>query len=447
MKVRKKTGSNLLAGLISAVLCLALICAPGLTLNAGSAKTSRQLTEARKKAEQIRKQLADAQADLKKLEADAAKKSSDYAWLVDRTKEQQEAYLEAMARKNNAMIIMEQTTSDYEAAVQEFEEQKQAYGERLALMYQLPDQSIFEALISSANLQSYFTTNRLIRIISDTDELMLARLQEAEAYASEMKEAAEASYEDMQKLVADADKLLAEIKNNRDLSAAELKQAKTALSAAEEESLAWAAEMKSIEDDVASLQKKYKKELAAEEAKRKAEEEAKRKAAEEARRKAAQEAEQKKKAEEKKEAEAKKKQERPAKNKSGWTWPVPSSRNITSRYGYRTYYLKGKKMSGFHYGLDIAAPTGTKIVAIKGGVVLACSRNKISGKYVSVDHGDGYVSSYRHLSRYAVKPGQSVSAGQVVGYMGSTGRSTGPHLHLDIKVNGKFVNPLKYVSP
>ena len=254
MKVRKKTGSNLLAGLVSAVLCLALICAPGLTLNAGSAKTSRQLTEARKKAEQIRKQLADAQADLKKLEADAAKKSSDYAWLVDRTKEQQEAYLEAMARKNNALIIMEQTTSDYEAAVQEFEEQKQAYGERLALMYQLPDQSIFEALISSANLQSYFTTNRLIRIISDTDELMLARLQEAEAYASEMKEAAEASYEDMQKLVADADKLLAEIKNNRDLSAAELKQAKTALSA-EEESLAWAAEMKSIEDDVASLQK------------------------------------------------------------------------------------------------------------------------------------------------------------------------------------------------
>ena len=150
-----------------------------------------------------------------------------------------------------------------------------------------------------------------------------------------------------------------------------------------------------------------------------------------------------KKAEEKKEAEAKKKQERPAKNKSGWTWPVPSSRNITSRYGYRTIF--GKR--SFHYGLDIAAPTGTKIVAIKGGVVLACSRNKISGKYVSVDHGDGYVSSYRHLSRYAVEPGQSVSAGQVVGYMGSTGRSTGPHLHLDIKVNGKFVNPLKYVSP
>ncbi len=436
MTIRKKTVSNWLAGLVSAVLCLALICAPGLVLNADSAKTSQQLTEARKKAEQIRQQLAEAQSDLKKLEANAAQKSGDYAWLVERTEEQQKAYLEAMARKNNALIIMEQTTSDYEVAVQEFEEQKQAYGERLALMYQLPNKSIFEALISSADLQSYYTTNRLIRIISDTDELMLTRLQEAEAYAAEMKEAAEASYEDMQKLVADADKLLTEIKNNRDLSAADLEQAKTALSAAEEESLAWAAEMKSIESDVAALQEKYQKELAAEEAKRKAEEEAKRKAAEEARLKAAEKAEKKKKAE----AE---KQKSTTKNKSGWTWPVPSSRKITSRYGYRTIF--GKR--SFHYGVDIAAPMGTKIVAIKGGVVLACSSNNISGKFICVDHGGGYLSYYRHLSRYAVKPGQSVSAGQVIGYMGSTGRSTGPHLHLDIEINGRKVNPLKYISP
>ncbi len=425
---KTKPKTKILLTLIALLLCLSLISLPASSVTAGSSKTSKQLNEAREKAKEIKKQLGSSQKELDQLKSSTQEKSKDLAWLEKRTKEQQEAYEEALTRKNNALLIMEQTSMEYEAAVAEYERQIEAYGERLVLMFQLPQQSIFEALLSSGDLQTYFSTNRLMRIISDTDELILDRLLEAEAHAEEMKMQTEASYEDMQRLVAEADELLAEIKANRDISAQELKKANAALSEAEEESLLWAAEMKSIEDDISSLQKKYSKELA--------EEEAKRKAAEEAKRKAAQAAKQK--AETKKTTE----QKTTTTSSKGWTWPVPSSKRITSYYGYRTIF--GAR--SFHYGIDIAAPTGTKIVAAKPGVVLICTYHSISGNYVGIDHGGGVITYYRHLSKFACKAGQKVAAGQLIGYIGSTGRSTGPHLHFDIRINGTYVNPLKYVS-
>lgn len=438
MRVINKSGANAFVRAMSIFLCLILIIGSSVSLSANSSKTSQQLSKARDKAKQIQKQLANSQSELKKLKNLADKRSGDLAWLNQRTKDQQKAYEDALRRKDSALIVMEQTTSEYEAAVQEFEDQKEIYGERLALMYQLPEKSILEALMSSEDLQTYFTNHRLMKIISDTDELMLSRLQAAEKHAEEMKEAAEASYEDMEKLVAEADQLLADIKADRDISAKKLKKAESALSKAEEESLLWASEMKKMEENVSFLQKKYKKQLSAEEAKRKADAEAKRKAAEEARaKKEAAKKEAGKKAETKN-----KKSVKASSGKSGWLWPVPSSRNITSYYGYR--HIFGSR--SFHYGVDIAAPVGTKIVAIKSGVVLICGSNRVSGKYVSIDHGQGIISSYRHLSGFAVKAGQRVSAGQTVGYMGSTGRSTGPHLHIDISVSGRYVNPMRYIG-
>ncbi len=412
---KNRSLTTILLGIISLLLCLLLVWGHAAPLIASSDKTSKQLEEARKKAKSLKKELSLAQAELDELQSAAKEKSDNLAWLEERTQEQREAYEDALNRKNNALLVMEQTSSDYEEAVQEFEDQKEAYGERLALMYQLPQVSIFEALLSSRDLQSYFSTNRLIRIISDTDELMLTRLQEAEAYAEEMKSQAEASYEDMQKLVEEADELLADIKANINISKEELKKAASAVTEAEEESLSWAAEMKKAEEEIAALQEKYKKELAAEEA-------AKKEAA--------------------KAVKKKSESGTTSVSKSGWTWPVPSSSRISSNYGYR--YIFGARQ--FHAGIDIPAAMGNKIVAAKSGVVLKCSSSKNEGNYVTIDHGGGIISKYKHLSKYGCKAGQRVSAGQVIGYIGSTGRSTGPHLHFEIIINGKTVNPLKYVS-
>ena len=128
----------------------------------------------------------------------------------------------------------------------------------------------------------------------------------------------------------------------------------------------------------------------------------------------------------------------------GLTWKVPISYTaFTSPYGWRIHPISGTKK--FHYGVDLAAPTGTPIYATRGGTVTTATYGSSAGYYVQINHGDGYRSIYMHMTHYVVSPGQNVSQGQVIGYCGSTGGSTGPHLHFGISYNGNYVNPANYI--
>ena len=130
---------------------------------------------------------------------------------------------------------------------------------------------------------------------------------------------------------------------------------------------------------------------------------------------------------------------------NGLKWVMPCSYvKFTSPYGWRIHPIYGYRK--FHYGVDLAGASGTPIVATRAGVVETTSYDSSSGYYVKIDHQDGFASKYLHLTRYIVKPGQSVSAGEVIGYMGSTGASTGPHLHFAIMYNGSHVNPAAYIK-
>lgn len=106
----------------------------------------------------------------------------------------------------------------------------------------------------------------------------------------------------------------------------------------------------------------------------------------------------------------------------------------------------GSRKSGFHHGTDIAAETGTPIKAIKSGEVIFAGWRPIYGYCVTIDHGDEVESVYGHCSKLFVKKGQRVIGGQIIAKVGSTGRSTGPHLHLEIHVGDKTVNPMRYVQ-
>ena len=106
----------------------------------------------------------------------------------------------------------------------------------------------------------------------------------------------------------------------------------------------------------------------------------------------------------------------------------------------------GPRWGGFHPGIDIAPGYGTPIEAAKDGVVAFAGWMSGYGNFVIIDHGGGFATAYGHQSRLAVSDGQVVSAGQVIGYVGSTGFSTGPHLHFEIRVNGTAVNPRSYES-
>lgn len=126
-------------------------------------------------------------------------------------------------------------------------------------------------------------------------------------------------------------------------------------------------------------------------------------------------------------------------------WIVPCRYvAFTSPFGYRWHPISG--IWKMHYGVDLANSTGTPIYAARSGTVTTASYNGSAGYYVSINHGDGYSSIYMHMTHYIVRSGQYVERGQVIGYMGSTGGSTGPHLHFGISYNGTYVNPANYIN-
>lgn len=130
---------------------------------------------------------------------------------------------------------------------------------------------------------------------------------------------------------------------------------------------------------------------------------------------------------------------------NGLKWVSPCSYvRLTSPFGWRIHPIYGDWR--FHYGVDLAGPQGTPIVATRAGVVETTTYDSSSGYYVTLNHQDGFKSKYLHLTHYIVSPGEYVSAGQVIGYMGSTGASTGSHLHFSILYNGSHVNPMDYIS-
>lgn len=127
---------------------------------------------------------------------------------------------------------------------------------------------------------------------------------------------------------------------------------------------------------------------------------------------------------------------------------IPSSMplasvKLTSNYGMRTHPVIGGRHN--HKGVDLAAPTGTPIYATADGRVSRADRFSSYGLYISLDHGADLETRYAHMSRLAVAAGQRVRKGDIIGYVGSTGRSTGPHLHYEVRIAGVAVNPIPYM--
>jgi murein DD-endopeptidase MepM/ murein hydrolase activator NlpD len=123
-------------------------------------------------------------------------------------------------------------------------------------------------------------------------------------------------------------------------------------------------------------------------------------------------------------------------------WPVDGW--LSAGYGMRPDPFTGQ--SDFHPGLDISAEKGTPILATADGTIELAAPSGDYGNLVVIDHGFGLVTRYGHLSKFAVWPGQQVKRGDVIGYVGATGRATGPHLHYEVLANGKLMNPLQLLA-
>lgn len=123
-------------------------------------------------------------------------------------------------------------------------------------------------------------------------------------------------------------------------------------------------------------------------------------------------------------------------------WPVPGYTSISSAFGWRIHPLL--RTQRFHTGVDIPAPLGADVVAVEDGQVISTGYLGAYGNHIVIDHGGGFSSMYAHLSVILVREGQEVKRGQIIGRVGSTGWSTGPHLHFEILLGGEPANPLQY---
>jgi murein DD-endopeptidase MepM/ murein hydrolase activator NlpD len=116
---------------------------------------------------------------------------------------------------------------------------------------------------------------------------------------------------------------------------------------------------------------------------------------------------------------------------------------VSSSFGYRDDPFTGKRQ--FHYGIDIATNFGNPIVATADGIVISLGNDKMGGKNIVISHGSGVTTHYLHLSKFLIKSGQRIKRGDVIGLVGKTGKARGPHLHYEVRVNNKPVNPYSYI--
>ena len=320
------------------------------------------------------------------------------------------AVLEGQISEKEASI--ETTNLELEAAKETEESQYESMKLRIRYMYEKGETNYIDLLLRSQSMSELLNRAEYISQISEYDRNMLVVYQDTKNSIVE-KEA---------KLQAERTELLAiqeETKQRQD-------DVESLLAAKNKELSQYESQIAVTQDQI----EQYQQDIKAQEDKIKAiEAEIKRKE-EEARKKAEQQG---------------KKYETKNIGDLKLVWPCPSSSRITSQFGGRESPVAGA--SSNHQGLDIGAATGSDIIAAASGEVTISTYSYSAGNYIMINHGGGIYTVYMHASKLLVSVGDQVKQGDVIAKVGSTGYSTGPHLHFGIRLNGSYVNPLTYVSP
>lgn len=403
-----------------------LLCAALFTAGLPAYADQQKISDSKQKIEENKEKLSKAQAEKAALEAKLSELSalkSDAAAYIARLDQQlselsgQIDTLTAQMTEKSAQI--ETTQAELQEAQAKEAEQYASMKLRIKYMYENGSTNFLDLLFESESLSDMLNRAEYIQKVSEYDRKKLdefvatretianteQKLQTEYDDLSSMKEATVAKQDSVEALQADKQKELSSY--NEKIAAAN-------------------ADITEMKADIAGIQAAIR----AEEAQI-----------------AAIEAEQRRKEEEaRKQAEASgKTYETKSLGNISFTWPCPASGRITSAFGGRSSPTEGA--SSNHQGIDIGAASGSSVIAAAGGSVVIATYSASAGNYVMLNHGGGVYTVYMHMNSISVSVGQTVSKGQQVGTVGSTGYSTGPHLHFGIRSNGSYVNPSAYVSP
>ena len=293
---------------------------------------------------------------------------------------------------------------------------------RIKYMYEKGDSTYVDLLMESGSLSELLSKAEYITKISSYDRQKLDEYAATKEKIAEKEKSLESEHAELLMLQDETEAKQASVEKLLAAKQTELQNYETKIASAEGQISEYAKSIEAQENQIKSIEAEIKRKE--EEARKKAEEE-------------------------KKEAAAANKAAQTYKTVSlgdiSFTWPCPASGRITSGFGGRKSPTKGA--SSNHQGIDISASTGTSIVAAAAGEVVIATYSSSAGNYVMISHGGGVYTVYMHASSLLVSQGQSVKKGQTIAKVGSTGYSTGSHLHFGVRVNGSYVNPTKYVSP
>lgn len=379
-------------------------------------------------------------------------------------KEDMNAYIENMDKQYMELMYsieeLEAEIAAHEELLQETQEmlaqvkaqeaeQYDTMKKRIKYLYENGETSFLDVLFGNGSLTDMLNEMEYRAAITEYDNGLLERYNATKLQVEATEELLTAQLEEMNALKESREFELAQLEELMQAKATELEALAASIGVDEEMLFLYWDEIVTMGADIEELEKKEAERIAEEERKRKEEEERLRREAEERERKRKEEEERRRQEEE----EQKRQEEllaelRRNQDIENMLWPVPKSGRVTSDYGYRNAPVNGA--STFHQGIDIGvgnlARADRTVVAALAGTVIETGYSTSGGNYIYIDHGNGLVTRYLHAYKIYVKEGQKVERGEEIMEAGTTGYSSGPHLHFGVWVNGVSVDPLLYID-
>ncbi len=390
--IRKITAAGIIAVLMAGML-------PG----TGSMPTAEAASKSQlqNRLAELKSARSEANAAVKALEGEAEKYSEKIAALDYQIQS-------TRAQLNTTRKIIDTLTEDIEEkqveldeTVKELDDKQELFETRIRVMYENGDTTYMEVLLSSENFSDMLSHMEIVSQIMDYDKKVVEEYKALKLSIEQQKASLESDRKQQQDYADDLKVAYQEIEaQKKEYKALKAKvDSNIELKKAEAERML--REQEQINDEIAELSRQ--------------------------------------------EAAAASSSGGGGKVYSGsMTWPCPSYKRISSPYGYRTHPISGTRK--LHKGLDISASSGNPVIAAASGTVVKSYFSSSYGNYVVISHGGGVMTAYAHMTRRLVSTGQRVAAGQQVGTVGSTGNSTGPHLHFEVYVGGSTVNPMNYFN-
>ena len=428
-----KKGSKCLCIILSLVLAVTLTCST----------TFATVNEEKNKLSDLNKQKQENQDQKNELESSKSE-AEQYIKAVDKqlTDLASDIYnTEKELDKTEEKI--KKTKKQLSAAQESIDEQYADMKLRIQYIYENGDTQMLDLILNSESFSDFLNKAEYITELSQYDRKMLNKMKKTKEKIETAKSTLETSK-----------KSLVTMQNQQKTDKEKLEK----LSESKQKELE---SYKTLIADNQDAEDALEQEISAQESKVAVAEQASKKAAEEASKRAAEQAS-KAAAERQRIADAKKNTEQQANEEqnniinnsqsttpstpsvSGFIWPCPGYTTVSSDFGYRSDPFTGK--TTYHSGIDIPAPSGTPIVASASGTVAWSNMNATAGNWVGINHGNGVYTVYMHMSVRLVAEGATVSQGQTIGLVGTTGSSTGNHLHFSVRQNGGYVSPWNYIS-